>query len=89
MATVGADFVWRMEDVLDLYAEAYDPRRPWVCFDEKPYQLRSDVRASLPPAPGQPRRIDYEYKSITSTRGRARATSSSCWTRTGPGDAWK
>lgn len=62
MATVGADFVARMEDVLDLYAEVYDPRRPWVCFDEKPYQLLGDVRSALPLSPGQPRRIDYEYK---------------------------
>lgn len=62
MATVGADFVWRMEDVLDLYAEAYDPRRPWVCFDEKPYPLLSHTRDPLPVEPGQPRRIDYEYQ---------------------------
>jgi hypothetical protein len=62
MAAVGADFVWRMEDVLDLYAEAADPRRPWVCFDEKPYQLLSHRRAPLPVESGKPRRIDYEYK---------------------------
>lgn len=62
MATVGADFVWKMEDVLDLYAEAFDPCRPWVCFDEKPYPLLSHTRDSLPVEPGQPRRIDYEYK---------------------------
>ncbi len=36
IASVGADFVWRMEDVLDLYAEPYDPQRPVVCFDELP-----------------------------------------------------
>jgi hypothetical protein len=59
---VGADFVWRMEDVLDLYAEPYDPRRPWVCFDEKPYQLLSDVRPPQPAAPGRAARVDYEYK---------------------------
>jgi len=29
-----AAFVWRMEEVLDLYEEPYDPRRPVVCFDE-------------------------------------------------------
>jgi hypothetical protein len=62
MATVGADFVWKMEDVLDLYAEAFDPRRPWVCFDEKPYQLLSHIRPPLPICPGKPQRIDYEYK---------------------------
>jgi transposase len=51
-----------MEDVLDLYAERHDPQRPWVCFDEKPYQLLSDVRPPRPVAPGRAARIDYEYK---------------------------
>ena len=32
---MSADFVAHMEDVLDLYAEPYDPQRPVVCFDEK------------------------------------------------------
>ena len=31
---VGGEFVAAMEDVLDLYAEPYDPQRPVVCFDE-------------------------------------------------------
>lgn len=60
--TVGADFVYRMEDVLDLYAEPPDPRRPRVCFDELPYQLVSETRPSLPPGSGRPQRVDYEYK---------------------------
>jgi transposase len=59
---VGADFVWRMEDVLDLYAEPYDPRRPVVCFDEQSYQLIAEVRVPLPAAPGRPERVDYEYR---------------------------
>ena len=50
-----------MEDVLDLYAEPYDPHYPVVCFDESPYQLVSEVRQPLPAAPGQPARYDYEY----------------------------
>ena len=33
---VDGEYVARMEDVLDLYAEALDPSRPVVCFDEKP-----------------------------------------------------
>ena len=33
---VDAEYVARMEDVLDLYAEALDPKRPVVCFDESP-----------------------------------------------------
>ena len=51
-----------MEDVLDLYAEPYDPHRPVVCFDETSTQLLADVREPLPPQPGQPRRQDYEYR---------------------------
>jgi hypothetical protein len=31
---VDGEYVARMEDVLDLYAEAPDPRRPVICFDE-------------------------------------------------------
>jgi hypothetical protein len=59
---VGADFVWRMEDVLDLYAKPYDPERPVVCFDEQPRQLIAEVRTPVPAAPGRPQRIDDEYR---------------------------
>ena len=51
-----------MEDVLDLYEQAYDPLYPQVCFDERPCQLLSEVRQPLPARPGQPRRYDYEYR---------------------------
>jgi len=54
--------VARLEDVLDLYAEAPDPERPLVCFDEMPVQLLSDVRPPEPCAPGRAAREDYEYK---------------------------
>jgi len=60
--SVGAEFVWRMEDVLDVYALPYDPKRPVVCFDESPVQLIAETRKPLPPKPGQPERFDYEYK---------------------------
>jgi DDE superfamily endonuclease len=60
--TVGADFVWRMEDVLDLYAEPYDPARPVVCFDETSKQLIAETRVPLPMEPGKPERVDYEYE---------------------------
>ena len=59
---VDGAYVARMEDVLDLYAEAADPRRPVVCFDESPIQLIGETRLPIPPAPGQPERRDYEYK---------------------------
>jgi hypothetical protein len=51
-----------MEDILDLYAEPYDPQYPVVCFDESPCQLVSEVRPPLPVRPGQPARYDYEYR---------------------------
>jgi len=35
---VDAEFVARMEDVLALYEEPADDRRPVVCFDETPRQ---------------------------------------------------
>ena len=59
---VGGEFVAAMEDVLDLYAEPYDPQRPVVCFDETSTQLLADIREPLPAKPGRPRREDYEYE---------------------------
>ena len=51
-----------MEDVLDLYAEPYDPQRPVVCFDETSTQLLAETRTALPARPGLPLRQDYEYR---------------------------
>lgn len=51
-----------MEDVLDLYNEPYDAKRPVICFDESPKQLIAEVREPLPPEPGQPARYDVEYQ---------------------------
>ena len=59
---VDGTYVARMEDLLDLYAEPPDPKRPVVCFDESPTQLIGEVRQPIPAAPGRPRRYDYEYR---------------------------
>src|SRR5467141_1659814 len=59
---VDGEYVARMEDVLDLYAEAPDPKRPVVCFDESPVQLIGEVRQPIPAQPGQLERYDYEYR---------------------------
>ena len=59
---VDAEYVARMEDVLDLYAEAPDPKRPVVCFDESPTQLIGEVRQPIPAEPGRLERYDCEYK---------------------------
>lgn len=59
---VDAEYVARMEDVLDLYAGEPSPNEPVVCFDESPIQLISEARTRIAAAPGRPARIDYEYR---------------------------
>jgi transposase len=60
--SVDAEYVARMEDVLDLYHEEPDPKRPVVSFDESPQQLIGETRVPIPAKPGQLKRVDYEYK---------------------------
>jgi hypothetical protein len=57
-----ADYVWRMEDVLQVYQLPYDPAYPVVCLDEASKQLIGEVVAPQPAAPGKPARVDYEYE---------------------------
>ena len=59
---MSGEFVARMEDVLDLYEEEYDPERPVVCFDETSKQLIADTREPIVAEPGRVQRYDYEYK---------------------------
>lgn len=61
MPRVGGAFVAAMEDVLELYAQPYNPVRPVVCLDEKSVTLHADVSPPLPVRPGTPARSDYEY----------------------------
>jgi len=51
-----------MEDVLEVYTQPNDSKRPQVCMDETSKQLLADVQEPLPVQPGQPQRVDYEYK---------------------------
>ena len=51
-----------MEDVLEVYTRAYDPRYPQVCMDEVSKQLLRDTRQPLPMEPGRVQRRDYEYE---------------------------
>jgi hypothetical protein len=61
---VDAEFVCRMEDLLDLYEAPHDEHFPVVCFDETPAQLVEETSPSLPVRPGQPLKYDYEYKRL-------------------------
>ena len=62
-----AEFVYHMEDVLEVYHRPYDPRRPVVCLDETLKQLIGEVRQPLAPSPrqggkpGSPARYDSVY----------------------------
>lgn len=51
-----------MEQVLDIYEHPYDPRRPVVCFDERPCQLLGDVLMPIPMKTGRIERQDYHYE---------------------------
>ena len=80
---VDAEFVARMEDVLDLYAEAADDQRPVVCFDETPRQLIGESRVPVAAKPGKPARVDYEYVRNGTANVFIRSM------RTGPGGTMK
>ena len=60
--TIDSEFRERMYNILDLYEENYDPKRPIVCLDEKPKQLIEDKVPPIPMKPGSPEKYDYEYK---------------------------
>lgn len=57
-----AEFVYHMEDVLEVYTRPSDARFPQVCLDEGSKQLLAETRESLPMKPGKPERFDYEYE---------------------------
>jgi len=56
-----AEYIKRMERVLDVYELPHNPDVPVVCIDEKPVVLHSDARASIAMTEGKPKRVDYEY----------------------------
>jgi transposase len=62
IAKVDAEYVARMEDVLDLYAKEPKPNHPVVSFDESPVQLIGEVREPIAAVPGQALRYDSEYR---------------------------
>src|ERR1051325_1176544 len=56
------EFVAHMEEVLEIYAKAYDPAHPVLCMDEQPVQLLKETRQPIPATPDHPQRVDYEYE---------------------------
>src|SRR5712692_4231970 len=57
-----AEFVACMEEVLETYAEAYDPKHPVLCMDEQPVQLLKETRVPIAATAKHGKRVDYEYE---------------------------
>ena len=57
-----AEFVACMEEVLETYAEAYDPQHPVLCMDEQPVQLLKETRVPIAATKKHGKRVDYEYE---------------------------
>jgi len=55
------EYAKRMFDILDLYHEKYNPKKPVIGFDEKSKQLIEDARQPIPMKPGSSEKYDYEY----------------------------
>lgn len=59
---MNAEYIYRMEDVLDLYEEPYNEKMSVVCFDEKLVQLIEDIYQPMQPSSGRSKKVDYEYE---------------------------
>src|SRR5271169_4690784 len=57
-----AEFVADMENVLETYAEAYDPRHPVLCMDERPVQLLKETKVAIDATKKHAKRVDYDYE---------------------------
>jgi DDE superfamily endonuclease len=55
-----AEFVACMEEVLETYARAYDPKHPVLGMDEQPFQLLKETRGPIAATKTQGKRVDYE-----------------------------
>src|SRR3954451_12626025 len=62
VAELNKDYIEKMEDVLEMYEQAYDASEPVLCLDEKPVSLHADVRPPSPAEPGREARRDNEYE---------------------------
>jgi hypothetical protein len=59
---MNSTFLARMEQILALYALAYDEQYPVVCFDERPCFLIGEAVAGLAIKAGTPQRQHYAYQ---------------------------
>jgi transposase len=62
LSKIDEKFVSQGKIVIETYHRSYNPDNPVICFDEKSYELKEDVRQPLPPRPGKPMREDNEWR---------------------------
>ncbi len=58
---ITAEYLARMEDVLDVYHLPYNEKRPVICLDELPFQMLDDKVEPLEMKSGAVKKFDYEY----------------------------
>lgn len=63
---MNSQFLASMEQILQLYAQPYDPLQPVVCFDERPCFLIGDKMDALALQSGQVRKEHYAYEKLGS-----------------------
>ncbi len=61
-----AEFVADMENVLETYAEAYDPQQPVICMDEQPVQLLKETKVPIAATKKHAKRVEYERNGTAS-----------------------
>jgi hypothetical protein len=58
---IDPEYQKRMNKILELYSEEYDPKYPIICFDEKHKHLIGDIKSRIPMTPGNLEKYDYSY----------------------------
>lgn len=59
---ITSEFLWQMEDILNIYEKPYNKEYPVICFDERPCQLLEDIIMPLSMKPGKVKKEDYHYE---------------------------
>jgi transposase len=59
--TKDSEYVHHLEDILEVYIQAYNKKRPQVCLDEGSVQCLKDKIPALAMKPGQVKKEDYQY----------------------------
>lgn len=59
---MNALFLFRMERILDVYARAYNPKNPVICYDERPCFLIGELIKGIAMKAGQVKKEHYAYE---------------------------